>query len=46
MEPRRIQIAYTFPDEVNYVIRRLERAGKEAYVVGGAVRDILIGKVP
>ncbi len=28
------------------VTRRLERAGYEAYVVGGAVRDLLLGKKP
>lgn len=33
------------PDAVK-VIRRLERFGHEAYVVGGAVRDLLLGKQP
>lgn len=28
------------------IIRRLQDAGYEAYIVGGAVRDILLGKVP
>ena len=28
------------------VLRRLSRAGHEAYIVGGAVRDMLVGKEP
>lgn len=33
------------PDAVK-VARRLERFGHEAYIVGGAVRDLLVGKQP
>jgi poly(A) polymerase len=28
------------------VVRRLQNAGYEAYIVGGSVRDLLVGKVP
>ncbi len=35
-----------FPTEVETVLRRLEAAGYEAYVVGGCVRDQLLGKQP
>lgn len=28
------------------VVRRLQKAGYEAYIVGGSVRDILLGKTP
>ena len=34
------------PQEVCAVLQTLERAGYEAYAVGGCVRDILMGKAP
>src|SRR3989344_7346173 len=34
------------PKEVEKVINTLEKAGFEAYVVGGCVRDILLGVKP
>ena len=34
------------PDYVNTALNRLERAGFEAYAVGGCVRDRLMGRVP
>lgn len=34
------------PKEVYQVLRRLESAGYQAYVVGGCVRDLLVGRVP
>ncbi len=34
------------PPEVKSVLRRLEEAGHTAYVVGGAVRDAVMGKRP
>ena len=34
------------PQEVKDVLLALERAGHEAYMVGGCVRDILMGKAP
>lgn len=34
------------PDYVKLIIERLERKGYEAYLVGGSVRDMLLGKTP
>jgi len=34
------------PDDVKEIHRRMERAGKELYVVGGAIRDALLNKRP
>ncbi|OGM29521.1 hypothetical protein A2630_00825 [Candidatus Woesebacteria bacterium RIFCSPHIGHO2_01_FULL_44_10] len=35
---------FTIPDEVGGVIAKFEKAGFEIYIVGGAVRDLLMGK--
>ncbi len=37
---------FDIPEEVLGVINGLEKAGFEAYIVGGCVRDLLIGKTP
>ena len=34
------------PKEVKNIIKKLEKAGFEAYIVGGCVRDFLLGKEP
>ena len=34
------------PEQVQDILRRLERAGYEAWCVGGAVRDALLGRAP
>lgn len=34
------------PDKVRYILKTLRHAGFEAYVVGGCVRDSLIGRKP
>ena len=34
------------PNKVDKILRMLERSGHEAYVVGGCVRDILMGRKP
>lgn len=34
------------PDQVNFVLSRLESAGYHAYAVGGCVRDHLMGRIP
>ena len=34
------------PQEVQRILQRLEAAGYEAYVVGGCVRDMLMGTAP
>ncbi|WP_036612836.1 CCA tRNA nucleotidyltransferase [Oribacterium sp. P6A1] len=36
----------TLPENVKYIIGRLEEAGYEAYAVGGCVRDSLLGRLP
>jgi tRNA nucleotidyltransferase (CCA-adding enzyme) len=37
---------FNIPKEVSRVTRTLENAGFEAYIVGGCVRDLLLGKTP
>lgn len=34
------------PKEIQSIIKKLEKGGFEAYVVGGSVRDILLEKIP
>lgn len=34
------------PTEIEYVLQRLEACGHEAYLVGGCVRDALLGHLP
>ena len=46
MKEERQRIAYPIPKTVYEVLRRIETAGRQAYVVGGAVRDILMQKDP
>lgn len=36
----------TIPSEITTVIETLEKAGYEAYLVGGCVRDLLLGRIP
>lgn len=36
----------TIPDEVKKIIEALNEAGFEAYIVGGCVRDLIMGKTP
>ena len=38
--------APVLPENVIYIIRKLEECGFEAYAVGGCVRDLLLGKEP
>lgn len=37
---------YNIPDYVENIIKRLEEKDYEAYIVGGSVRDLLIGRNP
>lgn len=37
---------FSIPLEVQVVAETLERAGHEAYIVGGCVRDLMVGKQP
>jgi len=34
------------PEDVSYIIHRLEAAGYEAYAVGGCIRDTILGRKP
>lgn len=34
------------PDPVQFIIRELEKYGHEAYIVGGCVRDSILGRTP
>jgi tRNA nucleotidyltransferase/poly(A) polymerase len=36
----------SIPEEVSHVTKTLEKAGFEAYLVGGCVRDLLLDKEP
>lgn len=44
MEPEKIRIR--IPEKVQYVLSKLHKAGFEAYVVGGCVRDSILGQTP
>ena len=37
---------FDIPDYVEFIIDSLEEKGHEAYIVGGSVRDMLLGKRP
>lgn len=37
---------YNIPNQTKTILESIENAGFEAYIVGGAVRDILIGRTP
>ena len=39
-------IHINIPDDVHIIINTLNIAGHEAYIVGGCVRDTLMGRVP
>lgn len=39
-------IAVKIPQEVLSILEKIENAGYEAYIVGGCVRDILLGREP
>jgi poly(A) polymerase/tRNA nucleotidyltransferase (CCA-adding enzyme) len=36
----------TIPQEISHVVETLEQGGFEAYLVGGCVRDLFLGRVP
>jgi len=37
---------FSIPDEVLYILEELQKAGYESYIVGGCVRDMLLGREP
>ena len=40
------QVKITIPEKANFIIKTLSDAGFEAYVVGGCVRDSILGRNP
>ena len=46
MTPRDADWYHYLPDEVKEILSRLDAAGFTTYVVGGAVRDLLLGETP
>ena len=46
MEEKTKNLSSKIPKEVSHVTDALEKAGFEAYLVGGCVRDLLLGKEP
>ena len=46
MEKREEQLNSNIPIYVREVLRLLNEAGHEAFIVGGCVRDILMGRQP
>jgi len=39
-----MEIVFSLPEEVEEIIKKIQQAGFEIYIVGGAVRDILMNK--
>jgi len=37
---------YIIPKEVSYVTETLQKVGFEAYLIGGCVRDLIMGRMP
>ena len=40
------RISISMPGEAAWILARLQEAGYEAYIVGGCVRDSLLGRLP
>lgn len=40
------QFLMEIPQEVKFILEKLQESGFEAYIVGGCVRDLLVGKKP
>ena len=36
----------TLPEDVNALLQTLNNGGYEAYIVGGCVRDSILGRIP
>ncbi len=45
-EPVRQSMDLPIPADLQDIHKRMKSAGKQLYVVGGAVRDVLLGKIP
>ena len=46
MTPKKGVLHLAIPEEIKEILYILERNGHQAYVVGGCVRDGLLGRVP
>ncbi len=46
MEPERCKVNHTLPQPVSFLLSKLRENGYETYVIGGAVRDILLSRTP
>lgn len=44
--PKEITLTYKIPEEVSRITKTLRDAGFEAYLVGGCVRDMVLGRKP
>ena len=44
--PERLSLNIPIPNDLKDIHRRMKRAGRELFLVGGAVRDTLMGKSP
>jgi poly(A) polymerase len=44
--PKRIPFEIKYPESLQEIVDKLQSAGAEAYLVGGAVRDSILGKIP
>ena len=41
-----MQVKIVIPEQVNSILENLQKSGYEAYIVGGCVRDALLGREP
>lgn len=41
-----MELRIRIPEQVNTILEKLHESGHEAYVVGGCVRDALLGREP
>lgn len=41
-----MELKIRIPEQVNTILEKLHESGHEAYVVGGCVRDALLGREP
>lgn len=46
LKEMRIAMTIKMPEDVSLIIHTLEKAGYEAYAVGGCVRDEVLGRIP
>ena len=41
-----MSVSLNIPENVNIILKILKEAGYEAYIVGGCVRDAILGRTP